>query len=212
MHIYAFGSICRGDIVAGSDVDLLAVFEGHDSRFDPAVYSIYSYDRLKDLWSEGNPFAWHLSLESRLVYASNEMDYLKYLGMPDKYSQCSRDCHKFYSLFKESRESLEKINSSRIFDLSTIFLSIRNIATCYSLGMTETPNFSKDSALHLGQHSLAISAESYDVFVRSRILSTRGYGASISNQNYIAAVSTLDQINNWMHSLLEKVERNERVQ
>ena len=212
MHIYAFGSICRGDIVAGSDVDLLAIVEGHDSRFSPAVYSIYSYERLKELWIEGNPFAWHLSLESRLIFASNEVDYLKSLGAPDKYSQCRRDCHKFYSLFKEARGSLEKSDNSRVFDLSTIFLSIRNIATCYSLGMTDAPNFSRDSALRLGQDSLEISAESYDVFSRSRMLSTRGFGVRISNQNYIVAASTFGKINNWMCSLLEKVERYERVQ
>lgn len=27
MHIYAFGSICRGEIDAASDIDLLAIFE-----------------------------------------------------------------------------------------------------------------------------------------------------------------------------------------
>lgn len=73
MHIYAFGSISRGDIQADSDVDLLAIVDGFDSRFSSDTYSIYSYSRLRDLWLEGNPFAWHLSLESKLVFSSNNV-------------------------------------------------------------------------------------------------------------------------------------------
>jgi hypothetical protein len=53
MHIYAFGSVCRGDISPGSDVDLLAVVEGHDARFSPDDYSIYSYERVREIWEEG---------------------------------------------------------------------------------------------------------------------------------------------------------------
>jgi predicted nucleotidyltransferase len=67
MHIYAFGSLCRGEVSRNSDVDLLALVDGFDERFNPEIYSIYSYRRIEELWREGNPFAWHLSLESRLV-------------------------------------------------------------------------------------------------------------------------------------------------
>ena len=61
MHIYAFGSLCRGEVDFGSDVDLLSIIEGPDSRFDPDVFAKYSYDRIRSLWKEGNPFAWHLA-------------------------------------------------------------------------------------------------------------------------------------------------------
>ena len=67
MHVYAFGSICRGDVSLTSDIDLLAVVDGYDPRFDPNVFSIYSYNRIEELWAEGNPFAWHLAKESKVV-------------------------------------------------------------------------------------------------------------------------------------------------
>lgn len=35
MHIYAFGSICRGEVDASSDIDMLAIVNGHDARFRP---------------------------------------------------------------------------------------------------------------------------------------------------------------------------------
>ena len=209
MHIYAFGSICRGDVQAGSDVDLLAIVDDFDSRFDQNTYSIYSYRRLDDLWQEGNPFAWHLSLESRLVFSSDKDDYLKSLGLPRPYCNCARDCHKFYSLFREAKESIAIGSSSRVFDLSTVFLSIRNFATCYSLEMTDQPDFSRNSALHLGQLSLAITNEAYDILLRSRILCTRGYGANISDRELQVAISQFERINEWMAFLTTRVNIDE---
>ena len=141
MHIYAFGSVCRGDISPGSDIDLLAIVEGYDSRFDPDIYSIYSYKRIREIWKEGNPFAWHLSLEARILFSSDRSDFLSSLGSPALYRNCVRDCDKFFSLFREARISLEKNSTSKVFDLSMIFLSIRNIATCFSLGNLEAARF-----------------------------------------------------------------------
>ena len=96
MHIYAFGSICRGDISLGSDVDLLAIVDSYSPDIDPDTFSIYSYKRIQEIWREGNPFAWHLFLESMLIFASDKFDYLTQLGSPSKYKNCVRDCEKFF--------------------------------------------------------------------------------------------------------------------
>src|SRR5438067_11346690 len=98
MHIYAFGSICRGDVSLESDVDLLAIVEGNDPRFDPDVYSIYSYKRIQELWGAGNRFAWHLSLESRLLYSADQCDSLKRLGARNPHKDCVHDSDKFLAL------------------------------------------------------------------------------------------------------------------
>jgi hypothetical protein len=209
MHIYAFGSISRGDIQANSDVDLLAIVDGFDSRFSSDTYSIYSYSRLRDLWQEGNPFAWHLSLESRLIFSSNNVDYLKSLGLPRKYNNCTLDCHKFSSLFRGAAESIAERQNSKVFDLSTVFLSIRNIATCYSLGKTNQPVFSRNSALCLGKSSLNITNEVYDILLRSRILCTRGSGPNITEREFQVAVSQFNTINEWMTLLTAQAEIDE---
>ncbi|MGL6014245.1 MAG: hypothetical protein ACRC0J_22490, partial [Shewanella oncorhynchi] len=67
-----------------SDIDMLAIGDGLDSQLNPNDYSIYSYERIFELWERGNPFAWHLYLESKLVYASDEKDYLLELGEPGR--------------------------------------------------------------------------------------------------------------------------------
>jgi hypothetical protein len=209
MHIYAFGSVCRGDISLNSDTDLLAITDGHDSRFDPDIYSIYSYKRIKEIWQEGNPFAWHLALESKLLFSSDQNDYLKSLGNPAAYRNCFRDCQKFYRLFREACTSIAANSTSRVFDLSTIFLSVRNIATCFSLGVTAHPDFSRNSATKLDLFSIKISSGAYQVLERARILCTRGNGNDITDSEVDIAILEFDEIDKWMDRLTKGAEVHE---
>ena len=207
MHIYAFGSICRGEIHPDSDVDLLVIGGGDVAQYDPDIFSIYTYERIRELWGEGNPFAWHLSLESRLLFSSDDQDFLRSLGKPAPYSCCARDCQKFLSLFRHARASLTLSCASRVFDLSTIFLSIRNIATCFSLGVVKSPNFSRNSALLLEKNAVPLSVVGYQVLERARVLCTRGYGPKITDDEIDAALREFDAVYDWMEELVERAER-----
>lgn len=202
MHIYAFGSVCRGEVDFGSDVDLLAIVEGNDPRFNPAEYSIYSYSRIRELWQEGNPFAWHLSLESKLIFSSNGKDILKELGMPLTYQNSVNDCVKFHNIFSSACASLAHSIHSAIFDLSTIFLGIRNFATCYSLAFYKKPDFSRNSARKLGNMSVPIDDAAYKILERARILCTRGEGTILTSSEIDLATDSIDSIDNWMKNLL----------
>ena len=212
MHIYAFGSICRGDVRQGSDIDLLALVDGYDARFDPDVFSVYSYGRIADLWSQGNPFAWHLFLEATLIFASDGSDFLNSLNSPGEYTACLRDCEKFYGVFCEAYDSLASRPASKVFELSTVFLAIRNIATCYSLGVTDNPDFSRNSAQHLGSSSVPFPNAPYGILERSRILSTRGKGSSITDKEVDEVVAELQTVKQWMEMLIAKAQNHERVQ
>jgi acyl-CoA synthetase (AMP-forming)/AMP-acid ligase II len=203
MHIYIFGSVCRGDITIDSDVDLLAATEGHDERLNATTYSIYSYDRLKEIWLEGNPFAWHLHLEAKLVYSDDGSDFLLSLGSPAQYSEKEKDCLRFMKLFASSKKALAQETNSQVFELSTIFLAVRNFATCYSLGELDTPDFSRRSALRLGDKSAPIDEADFSIFERARILCTRGEGGNISPEEVAAALKAIPAIDHWMSQLLE---------
>lgn len=205
MHVYAFGSVCRGEIDPQSDVDLLALVKSFDARFDPAIFSIYSYERAGELWREGNPFAWHLALESRLLYADDDIDFLNKLGTPAPYRSCRNDCVKFRSLFADARTGMSRSTGSHVFELSTVFLAVRNIATCFSLGGCGTPVFGRHAALQLGNWSAPIKKPGYDVLVRARCLSTRGVGDSLTRLEIERATEELDGIGNWMDELIAEV-------
>lgn len=212
MHLYAFGSLCRGEVDKGSDVDLLSIDDRHNDELDSNIFSVYSYSRLQELWKEGNPFAWHLSLEAKLVFASNKQDFLADLGKPKEYIKAEMDCQKFYEIFSSSVESLNQSHFTNIFDLSLIFLSIRNFASCYALQLKK-PIFSRSSALMLGSDSLQISSNAYDILERCRILCTRGKGKLPSEPDFHMATTATEDIDAWMLKILQKIKgiKNERV-
>ncbi|MEH2513423.1 putative nucleotidyltransferase [Nitrobacteraceae bacterium AZCC 1564] len=205
MHIYAFGSVCRGDVSLTSDIDLLAIVDGHDGRFNADDYSIYSYQRIQQIWDEGNPFAWHLASESRLLFASDQADYLKSLNEPRRYKKAAEDCERFFSLFIEAKGSLETNTATLAFDLSMVFLAIRNFATCFSLGCLQTPDFSRKSAIRIGRYSLPIEQKAFDTLERARILCTRGIGLPINAHEASFVIERFPNIESWMDRLLKEV-------
>lgn len=204
MHIYAFGSVCRGDIDIGSDVDMLVISNGKLDHINPLDYSIYSYERISELWEQGNPFAWHLHLESKLVFSQDSSNYLLDLGSPKAYSEGESDCRKFYEIFKSAFYSINESRLSQVFDLSTVFLAMRNFASCYSLAYLERPDFSRRSCLNLGHLSIPINKEVFAILESSRILCTRGVGNSPTESQVNQAIESFPQIEFWMKSLMKR--------
>lgn len=210
MHIYAFGSVCRGEVDTFSDVDMLAIVSGLDERFNPKDYSIYSYERINELWKEGNPFAWHLFLESMLVYSPDSNDYLRGLGKPSNYNSGLDDCEKFLEIFISAKNSIETSVLTEIFDLSSVFLSIRNFATCFSLDCDVKPDFSRNSARNLGIHSIPVCDLTYQLLERARVLCTRGTGEILNSEDIKKVKSQLDLIESWMRQMIKIIgDKNE---
>jgi len=204
MEIYIFGSVVRGEIDNYSDVDLLILKEKDEllSEIDSEQYSIYTYQRISEIWNEGNPFSWHLYVESKCVFSNNNVSFLKSLGTPGKYNNLLNDLDKFKSLYESSKTSILEENYSVDFDLSMIFLSIRNFATCFALGFLDKHEFSRDSAIRLGRYSLQIDHSVYETLKKSRLLATRGKGKHISENDLIQIKYEFIKIENWFTNLL----------
>ena len=205
MHIYAFGSICRGDISIDSDIDLLALVDGIDPRFNPDVFSIYTYKRITDLWESGNAFAWHLALESKMIFSEDGSDFIRRLGTPREYVGVAEDCRKFIEIFESALSAIREGTPSLVFELSTIFLSIRNVATCFSLAKRSQPIFGRDSARSIGTDSISISDDLYSILVRSRLLSVRGIGDDIAGIDRSSLIDELAICSQWMNDLYEEI-------
>jgi hypothetical protein len=199
-HVYVFGSLVRGDYDNYSDIDLLALVSSYNEKYDINKFSIYSYNRIKELWNQGNPFAWHLSIESKLIYSSDGKDFIAELGSPSDYKNAAHDCNKFLTLYLDSKRSLLNNTNSVVFEISNIFLAIRNFSTCFALSRGENI-FSRDSSKLLGKNSLNISESTYDILVRARILSTRGTGTILSDSEIQKVKTSLAHIDSWFNSL-----------
>ena len=203
MNIYAFGSICRGDVSPTSDIDVLVIGDD-DGMINKDIFTHYKPSGILNLWITGNPFAWHLYLESRLVYSSDGEDFISTLGSPQPYRQGTSDCEKFRALFHEAWNSLLNSRETEVYDLSVVFLSLRNFATCYSLSNSPKPNFSRRSALALGDRSIPVSATAFAALEQARMLSVRGRGSEPTASEVEEAMASLPLISQWMDGLLEE--------
>lgn len=209
MHIYAYGSICRGEISSESDVDLLYIVDHDNKTLNAEIYSVYTYARLKEMWSFGNPFSWHLFLEAKLIYSSDENDYLKNLGSPKKYSNFDADHVKFSKLLNDSANQINTKTRSYVFELSNIFLAIRNLAICYSLCFLEQPTFSRHSALSIKEKSIILPDDIYSTLERARILCSRGIGDNLETIELQKIRKYFPYILNWAVQLKNQGDTHE---
>ena len=100
-ELYIFGSICRGEISPTSDVDVLVVPFSDDRSYFPSNWSIYTPELLREYFSQGRLFAWHLHLEARNIFTSNVQPYLTVLGEPAPYSTMRSDIDDLEKLQQE---------------------------------------------------------------------------------------------------------------
>lgn len=171
----------------------------------PDKFSIYKKSSITKLWNEGNPFAWHLHLESVNVYSDRADHLFPYLGTPSIYTAGIQDCSKFFETFLLAVESIKQSDLSLIFDLSSIFLCVRNFATCYSLGFTDSPIFSRDACLKLNENSLNLPIKTYQLYERSRLLCTRGLGQMPTLNEIMLMKEAIPTISDWMGQLFEEM-------
>lgn len=196
MHIYAFGSICRGEYSENSDIDILICINRDEyHEFSPEKFSIYHYDRIAELWKEGNPFAWHLYLESKLLYSSDNINFIDKLGIPNSYKNIIIDFEKFKTLYIESINDFMK-GKNTVFNLSCVFLALRNISSCYSLACKK-PIFSRNSPL-LIDTPIKINESIFYILENARILSTRGIGDKINQDMILKVKENVKYLDIWM--------------
>lgn len=204
MDIYCFGSLARGEIDTLSDVDILIVDPLNRNEID-TNYSVYSFSRLEEMWSQGNPFAWHLFLESRLLFSTHNLDTVKKLSMPKEYSSWESDSFKFETLFFTALNELKGETNSFVFELSNLFLAIRNFATCASFMLLDRPVFSRRSYSLLGEFSLKLKEEVEDTLINSRILATRGKGRSVTHDDVFAVLENEHCFLDWFDKVKRRI-------
>ena len=201
-HIYAFGSICRGEVAPGSDIDLLAIVSGGTNELSRSMFSIYSHSRFGAYGKREIHLHGTCALNSKLIHSSDEADFIAALGLPTAYTKARDDCERFLGIYRQASASLRNDRTSAIFDLSAAFLGLRNFSTCYLLGRGH-PDFSRGAALNLMADMPPIDVRAYRVLERARLLCTRGHGVALSNREMAQAIEALPKLEEWMVRLIE---------
>lgn len=147
--------------------------------------------------------------DAKLLFSSDNINFLHSLGKPERYQNGLQDCEKFYRLFIDAKTILsQRVYST--FEMANVFLAMRNIASCYDLYVHQNYNFSRKSALYLPDKKGFISQTSFDILERARLLSTRGLGKNITHEEFDLVREKLPNIQQWLDTLLEEVKQYEQ--
>lgn len=182
LALYKFGSQARGDADSLSDLDVLAVVQGVEQDteavelyVDPRETAIswYGVERLKQMFWDGDLFAWHLFLESSPILEDGFR--LSSLGKPRPYHQAIPDIESFRSILGGITQALENAPHNAAYEFGILYVCVRNIGMSASWYLRERLDFSRRAPFNLGgQLPEPMWLEAYDLAMRCRMASQRG--------------------------------------
>jgi predicted nucleotidyltransferase len=198
-ELYIFGSICRGEISPTSDVDVLVVPFSDDRSCFPSNWSIYTPELLLEYYSQGRLFAWHLHLEARIIFTSNDRPYLRVLGEPAPYSTMRSDIDDLEKLLQESVNELRNGTKSEVYELGITYTAIRDIAMSASWALLGAPCFSSDAPYRL-PNPPPLQIGTYRQAMLARHSSTRGTEISVELDKAVKEIVDAP-FGRWINSL-----------
>ena len=143
-EIYIFGSTVRGESAIDSDIDVLAIpSDGETASSYPPTWSVYSRDTLADYFAQGRLFAWHLYLESRVVFSASDRPWLQSIGAPAEYTTAKTDIETLGGLLRRSVSEIKKGTPSLVYEMGLIYTAVRDIAMSASWKLMGKPCFSR---------------------------------------------------------------------
>lgn len=224
LYLGYFGSAVRDDFDEKSDMDILCVLEknatvteldlrsflnsesanflGH-KRLD---LSIYSHQRLVEMWKEGHLFAWHISLES-MPFKGFEC-FKKTMGLPNEYVNSSGDISRLIEILSDVQSALANRIVSKIYEAGLIYVAVRNIGISASWYSDAGLNFSR-----MAPYSLVIDGESidfpiledkYNMLIAARHAAVRGGRPPCLDATELRGIC--EKLVDWSGRVLEKVE------
>ncbi|MFC1459291.1 nucleotidyltransferase domain-containing protein [Microvirga arabica] len=185
---YVFGSVGRGQHDSLSDLDVLAVVENGSGKVDEALVaslipddltplklsiSWYGRNRLREMFQNGELFAWHLHQETIPLFDPHQ--FLKALGQPNHYRDCLADVASFQKVLSEIPLQVSRNESNAVYEAGLIYVCLRNIAMAASWALCEKPDFSRYSAFRLrGYYPCPISLSEFELTMSCRMAGQRG--------------------------------------
>lgn len=185
--LYIFGSVVRGDVSATSDIDVLAICPIVERSIFPNSWSVYSENTIRNYFSEGRLFAWHLYLESICVYKSGSTSFIKSLGEPAPYNSYKEDISDLTMLLDASLMEIKGQSNSLIYELGIVYTAIRDIGMIASWILLDRPNFSRMVPYEI-PIPCPLSRQIYLGAMLARHQSARGIDSNINPENLAASI------------------------
>lgn len=208
--IYAFGSVVSGEFDEGSDTDILAIESPFDENRYPSDWSVYSRDRIKELYSRGTLFAWHLHLEAVPIFSSASGGFLESIDPPAPYSEAKQEIQLLLTIAKTALAELASDTPSSIYELGILGVAIRDIGMAASHILNGNFCFSKFAPFLLRSAALPMNRDDYFFLIKCRRATTRGYHVNYDDERCRKIMETSPSIFEWGDKVLTQVGKGER--
>lgn len=205
-EFYAFGSLCRGEPDAGSDVDILVITDQTNAtRKIPNSWSKYSPKRVRELFARGTLFAWHLYLEAVPLWPRNGQGFLQRVGPPKHYKNARREITDLRRILVGALTELNRGTPSEVYECGLIALACRDIAMAASLTINGSFNFSRYAPLRFKQMPFPLTKAKWNYLLACRRATTRGGSFRRNRRVERHIVSEPDNLLNWSSKILDTI-------
>jgi hypothetical protein len=206
MEIYVFGSITSGDVDHGSDTDVLVVTQTGDlANSYPDSWSVYSVERVRELFSRGTLFAWHLHRDAVRIWPKGPGGLLATLGQPSEYRGAISEISALRRLALQAVGELAGGSPSETFELGLIFLATRDIAMAAAPLLLGEFRFSRFTPLDYEIPKFPLERAEYEFLMACRRASTRGTGPQENQLVQSAVIHRLNDVLNWIDQVHRSV-------
>jgi predicted nucleotidyltransferase len=220
LGVYAFGSVGRGQQDDLSDLDVLAVVRNGGGKIaeqlvteyvPPSLRQLklsiswYGEDRLREMFRNGELFAWHLHSETLPLY--DPIGYLHGLGTPAAYHDAVTDTRSFQKILRGIPAQVSANECNAVYESGLIYVCLRNIAMAASWQLCKHPNFTRHSPFELSDmRGCPISREEFALTMACRMAGQRGNAPPLG----VDAAFVLDaysRLDPWIEELCDMLER-----
>lgn len=217
--VYVFGSVARGERDERSDLDLLAVVEDGKGKVDerevlafvptdcrelePSI-SWYGRKRMRQMFANGELFAWHLHGEAKPIFELEPI--LNSFGQPSRYVGAIEDIASFRKVLSGIPEQIRVAPDNASYELGLVYVCLRNICMSASAVLNAKPDFSRYSPFNLrGFRRAPLTIEEYDIAMACRMAGQRGM-APPSGSDLPSVNSIFGRIEPWVSDLQDHLE------
>lgn len=185
VNVSLFGSRVRDDIDDNSDLDVLVVVKNDSGTIDkdnvelvtrsmfgisPSI-SWYSERKLREMFAQGDLFAWHLFLESKGIKPYGDLSSL--YGKPNDYVSALDDMQALHEILVGIASEIVEKPHNVIFELGVLYVCARNIAMAATWHLLPRPDFGRYSPFKL-EEPFPVSKDEYLLAMACRMASQRG--------------------------------------
>lgn len=186
INVSVFGSHIRKDNDVNSDLDVLVVVNDgsgttpsdciteYISEMFGEIPSIswYGENKIRQLFSDGDLFGWHLFLESEHLYGTKTLREIA--GKPSEYKTALNDIEDLRRIAVSVDKSLKKSPENAVFEMGILYVCARNIAMPAAWQLARKPAFGRYSPYAIPSIEFPIPLATYELAVESRMASQRG--------------------------------------